>query len=246
MNGFTKLFNSIVTSSIWEEDNETRVLWITLLAMADQDGEVVAALPRLAKLANLTVNKCQQSLQKLQAPDPDSRTPDNEGRRIRVIQGGWLILNHKLYREKSRSSERKTYLRDKKREERAQKKLASTPVNNCQHSQPIAEAEAEADIKEQFMCFWEKYPNKKGKADSLKWWKRIKPDAELLQLMLAAVAAQQRERQAYAALGLWHADWPHGDVWLKHERWQDEIVMPTAAPSAIPPARNDVRVSEVR
>jgi len=109
-----------------------------------------------------------------------------------------------------------------------------------------AEAEAEADIKEQFMCFWEKYPNKKGKADSLKWWKRIKPDAELLQLMLAAVAAQQRERQAYAALGLWHADWPHGDVWLKHERWQDEIVMPTAAPSAIPPARNDVRVSEVR
>ena len=42
MNGFTKLFQSILTSSVWSEDNETRIVWITMLALADQNGSVSA------------------------------------------------------------------------------------------------------------------------------------------------------------------------------------------------------------
>jgi hypothetical protein len=37
-------------------------------------------------------------LAKFLAPDPDSRTRDDEGRRIEEIDGGWSLLNHGKYR----------------------------------------------------------------------------------------------------------------------------------------------------
>ena len=43
MAGFTKLFNTIVSSTIWREDSDTRVVWVTMLAMADRDGHVEAS-----------------------------------------------------------------------------------------------------------------------------------------------------------------------------------------------------------
>ena len=45
MHSYTKLFSSIITSTIWMEDDKTRILWITLLAMADQHGEVYSSIP---------------------------------------------------------------------------------------------------------------------------------------------------------------------------------------------------------
>ena len=117
-NEFVKLFDTIITSSIWEEDNSTRILWITMLALANKDGKVFADPRRLAKWANISPTRCKVSLKKLESPDKHSRTPDNEGRRIKRIQGGWLILNHKLYREKGRNLERKAYKREWDRKNR--------------------------------------------------------------------------------------------------------------------------------
>ena len=80
------------------EDDKTRILWITLLAMADQHGEVYSSIPGLARVSGMTVAQAVASLDKLLAPDPYSRTPDYEGRRIAPIDGGWEILNHGKYR----------------------------------------------------------------------------------------------------------------------------------------------------
>jgi hypothetical protein len=98
MHSYTKLFSSIITSTIWMEDDKTRILWITLLAMSDQHGEVYSSVPGLARVSGMTVAQAVQSLDKLLAPDPYSRTPDYEGRRIAPIDGGWEILNHAKYR----------------------------------------------------------------------------------------------------------------------------------------------------
>ena len=48
MAGYTKLFNSILQSTIWREDDKTRIVWITLLAMADKNGIAETSLPSLA------------------------------------------------------------------------------------------------------------------------------------------------------------------------------------------------------
>lgn len=96
---FVKLYGSILDSTIWLESLPTKVVWITMLAMADADGCVAASVPGLTRRAGVTRPECETALRVLVAPDTDSKTPDYEGRRIEEIEGGWVILNHRKYRE---------------------------------------------------------------------------------------------------------------------------------------------------
>ncbi len=97
--GFVKLYSSILDSSVWAEPAETRLLWVTLLAMADANGIVRSSVPGLAHRARISREACEIGLESLQAPDPDSVTPDHEGRRLARIEGGWLVLNHRKHRD---------------------------------------------------------------------------------------------------------------------------------------------------
>lgn len=94
MKKFFKLYSSILYSNLWQESKETKVLWITLLAMSDEHGMVDACIPALAKRAGLTLDECEASLKVLLSPDPYSSCKDEDGRRILEIDGGWLIVNH--------------------------------------------------------------------------------------------------------------------------------------------------------
>lgn len=148
MNGYTKLFGSIVASTIWREEKETKIVWITMLAMADRWGDVQASIPGLADLARVSVAEARKAIVVLSSPDPDSRTEDNEGRRIEAIDGGWRLINYEKYRAKMSAEDRREYLREKQREHRAKKRTLSTSVNNGQQkSTPSTHAEAEAEAE---------------------------------------------------------------------------------------------------
>lgn len=99
MPGYTKLFSSIVGSTIWREKPETKVVWITMLAMADKHGEVSCSVPGLADLARVKIEDCEAALKTFLSPDPYSRTKDADGRRIVEIDGGWALVNYAKYRE---------------------------------------------------------------------------------------------------------------------------------------------------
>jgi hypothetical protein len=116
--GWTKLFSSILTSSIWSEDDKTRILWVTILACTDKDGFCQAAVPGLAAMARLTVEDTAVALAKLEGPDPYSRTQDHEGRRIEKVDGGWVVLNHGKYRDRDRIERRREYRAEYMREKR--------------------------------------------------------------------------------------------------------------------------------
>ncbi len=135
MSGYTKLFNSILASTIWRSSDTTRIVWITLLAMSDKDGVCEGSIPGLADFARVSIEDCEAALAELIAPDPYSRTSEHEGRRVEVIDGvGWQLLNHAKYRMKMSEDERREYNRQKQAEWRArQKELeASKDVNECQ------------------------------------------------------------------------------------------------------------------
>lgn len=122
MAGYAKLFSSIVTSSVWCEDDATLRVWIAMLATSDAEGIVEGSIPGFANLARVSVEQLRTSLEKLSAPDPYSRTPDHEGRRVEAIEGGWRILNYEKHREQAQAKEgsRAPYYRDyrkRKREE---------------------------------------------------------------------------------------------------------------------------------
>lgn len=122
MKGYTKLFAKILNSSIWDEDDRTRIVWITLLAMTDENGDVISTLSSLARNSRVPKEAAEAALEKFLAPDPQSGTPDFEGRRIEAIEGGWHLLNHAKYRNMMSLEERREYYRRKKTEYRAKEK----------------------------------------------------------------------------------------------------------------------------
>jgi hypothetical protein len=125
MKSFVKLFGSILDSSIWGEPSHVKLVWITMLAMADKYGEVDASVPGLAKRAGVTRNECDDALQRFLSPDPDSRNPENEGRRIEVIQGGWGLLNHEYYRNLMSKEDQTEQSKIRMQKSRAKKKAQS-------------------------------------------------------------------------------------------------------------------------
>lgn len=119
--GYTKLFSSIITSTIWSEDDKTRIVWITMLALADKNGEVQGSIPGLARLAGVSTEACREAINKFLSPDEDSRTKDDEGRRIEEIEGGWALLNHDKYRRMASLDEAKEKNVERQRRFRAKK-----------------------------------------------------------------------------------------------------------------------------
>lgn len=99
MNGFALLWGKILDSSIWvKESKETRLVWITLLAMKDSDGRIQASVIGLADRAKVAMPECKKALKVFLSPDEDDTSGVEQGRRIREIPGGWQIVNHDLYR----------------------------------------------------------------------------------------------------------------------------------------------------
>ncbi len=106
MSGYTKIFSSLVDSTVWRESKETKIVWITMLAKSDRYGHVEASVPGLADAAKVTLPECLEALKVLMDEDEWSRTKEHGGRRIQEIDGGWLILNHTKYRDKMSAEDR--------------------------------------------------------------------------------------------------------------------------------------------
>ena len=115
---YTKLFSSITESTVWCEPAGTRLVWITLLAKCDMFGRFAGSIPGLARLANVSLEDTSRALETLLSPDPYSRTPDNEGRRLEVIDGGWRLLNHEKYRDMRDEERRRVQNLEAKRRQR--------------------------------------------------------------------------------------------------------------------------------
>ncbi len=97
---YNKLFSKIVTSSIWLEPTPTRMIWITFLAVMDEDGFApFASVANLAHTARIEMNEAAEAVKILESPDENSGDKDHEGRRIERVPGGWMVLNAGKYRD---------------------------------------------------------------------------------------------------------------------------------------------------
>jgi len=144
---YTKLAKSILTSTLWMENDHTRICWLAMLAMADKNGEVQASIPGLANIARIPVESARAAIARFQQPDPDSRTKDDEGRRIQEIKGGWLLINHAEYRNLASDEDRKIKAaeRQKRFRDRVTRNAGVTPSNAESHQNPQAKADTNAD-----------------------------------------------------------------------------------------------------
>lgn len=152
--GFTKLFGSILASTVWQEPHATRLTWITMLAMSDKDGIVSSSVPGLAHFARVSVQECEAALATFLSPDPYSRTPDHDGRRVEKVAGGWRLLNHGVYRDRRDDAATRERKRQWDRENRpsgharmAQSDDGPTQSDEVRPNPTHTDTDADADTK---------------------------------------------------------------------------------------------------
>jgi hypothetical protein len=123
MAGYLQLDREVLNSTVWVgTDSDTKALWFFLLLAADmRTGIVHHTLPAISRDTGIPREKIDSILIRFSSPDPDSRTKDNEGRRIKFIDlanpnGGILVLNYGKYRDKhlSQSADRMRRYRERR------------------------------------------------------------------------------------------------------------------------------------
>jgi hypothetical protein len=155
---FVKVFSQILDSSI-AEDYLVRFVFEDFLKLADKEGLVDMTPGAISRRTHVPLEIVTHGIEKLSLPDPESRSPDEEGRRIVLIDShrswGWRVVNYPYYRNIRDEEARRTYFRERKREQRAaSRNVQDSPrQSNSVHTGPTvstkaeAEAEAEADLK---------------------------------------------------------------------------------------------------
>ncbi len=99
---YSKLYSSVIHSSLWTQADNVRLLFITLLALCDREGYVYGSRRGLERAANIKIRNGEDPWKTLMSPDPDSsdllRNPENGGRRIEEVPSGFRLINFEYYR----------------------------------------------------------------------------------------------------------------------------------------------------
>jgi hypothetical protein len=123
---YAKLFGSILDSSLWAADPPIRIVFLTMLAMADREGHIFASRSGLARRAIVSAPDLDRAIAYLEGPDSESsdltRNPENQGRRIERADGGWRIINYPYYRDLQDSDERRHQTKERVRRFRERKR----------------------------------------------------------------------------------------------------------------------------
>ena len=84
-----------------------------------------------------------------------------------------------------------------------------------------------------FAEFWKAYPNRRSKQDAIQSWKRLKPDKDLLETILLAIAKQKLTEQWQRGI------YVHPHRWLNKKRWEDEALPAPSQPGKVQPKDPD-------
>lgn len=87
-------------------------------------------------------------------------------------------------------------------------------------TQENARAREGERLEMSFNRFWAAYPKKTAKQQAFKAWQKIKPDDELVQKILSALAQHKKSAQWLKDNGQFI---PHPASWLNGRRWEDEL-----------------------
>ena len=219
---------------------EALVTFQQLIVLANRHGEVDMTADAISRRTTIPLDIIEKGLVALSQPDPDSRTPDEDGKRIVLLDArrawGWRLVNYDKYRKIRNEEERREYQRkwvaDKRKAGRPIVVDAmSTPVDNVDpcskqyavsSNNPLRIEAARVSgntlpIAEGFEKFWSAYPRKKGKLEAQKAWRKVKPaevEAIIARVELNKVGEWKDKDPQYI---------PNPSTWLNGCRWEDAI-----------------------
>lgn len=155
---YAKVFTQIFDSSI-SEDYQTRHVFEDFLKLADVDGVVDMTAEAISRRTNAPLELITDGIKKLEAPDPLSRSKEEEGRRIVLIDPdrdwGWRIVNYLHYRNLRDEEARRSYYRNYMKEYRDKKsKTSAKPqmLNSVKLGKHLStKGEGEGEVKEEVL-----------------------------------------------------------------------------------------------
>ena len=199
---YAKIFGSLFDGSMRGEP-DLILVFVNMLTRCDKNG-VDDRVPRaISDEVGLSLERVDSAIQKLEGSDAYSRSRNNDGRRIELIDPerpwGWVIINYDKYRQIRKADDRRVYMQQlmqKKREKVDRVSTLLAPVSNplAPVSFPLAmlakgevegEVEVEVDAhssKSTVACFpdGKKVKNVKKKTPKPKGKKASKINAELI------------------------------------------------------------------
>jgi hypothetical protein len=228
MSQYTKLYKSIITSSVWQESKETKLVWITLLALCEKDGTVNGAVPGLAHIAGVTIPECVRAIGDLEKPDPYSRTKEHEGRRIKTIEGGWLVLNKEKYTYED--ADRRDYYKEYNAQ-RAQVRTSKHRVHTHKDKDKDKDEEEETNsVADATAIEFDKARRafggtKLGNKTEFTNFQRHNDWQECLPLLLPAVKREIEHRAELKQMQVqFIPQWKNFRTWINQRCWEQEFV----------------------
>jgi hypothetical protein len=233
---YAKIFDLIWQGSL-RGQSDALLVFINLLTHANEEGIVNITPKVIEDETGLPANRVKSSLVLLQSEDNQSKSPDENGRRIKLLDEhrtwGWKIVNHKTYRElctKGQNAERQ------KRFRQSNAVVTPTPVGVGVGVDASKEGDARGNAglrvvssdELNFETFWKAYPRKEGKGYAIKCWIKAqeKPD---IATIIEAVKRDKKKPQ-------WTKDGgqfiPMPSTWINQSRWLDAASTETTKPAA--------------
>lgn len=119
--GFVKLDDQLGDSSLMACPSDTFKVFVYILSRCGPDGISRTSPTGISAHCFLPLDVVRRAIGALESPDPDSRSKVDEGRRIKDVDGGFLVVNYLKYRERGYSG-KDSAVRMRRKRDRDRKK----------------------------------------------------------------------------------------------------------------------------
>lgn len=143
---YAKIFSSMFDGTLatvgpWE----AVVTFQQLLILCEPDGTIDMTIDAISRRTTIPIEILKTGIETLEKPDEESRTPDEDGRRIMKLHDerswGWRIVNYTKYRSFKTPEEKREYMREYMREYRKKSKSGKGMSGKLGHADADADAE---------------------------------------------------------------------------------------------------------
>ena len=123
---------------------------MTFIAVMDEKGFAsFAAVGNVANRARVTLDEAKAAITVLENPDPESSDPENEGRRLERVPGGWIVLNAEKHRDLVTRAVRQAQTAERVRRHRERKRNGNADVTPSEaYSGSVTEEETKERSEE--------------------------------------------------------------------------------------------------
>ena len=146
---YGKIFDTIYDGTL-VEDWRALVTFIQMIVLCDADGIIDMTPSAISRRTSIPIEHIKAGIEILENEDPYSRSPDDGGRRIVLLDEhrpwGWYIVNHEKYKGLQDSDTVRTQNRERKRKQRERHK-ASRPVTDGHASSRHTDTNTDTDTK---------------------------------------------------------------------------------------------------